>query len=54
MCSITGAMATGIMNKNGSHENCGNLKWVMLCGGANQDALPTAEKSTSPIIHATI
>ena len=44
MCSMTGAMATGIMKRMGAHENfSGRMKW----GKLNQGAAATCEKSTS-------
>src|SRR5574344_1751296 len=52
MCSITGAIATGIIKRKGSH-----CQWVIVSneiGFLNQGAVTTSEKSTMPIVIATI
>lgn len=49
ICSITGAMATGIMNTIGCQENSGIWKCAMDPGKANHAACSTPEKSTAPM-----
>ena len=48
ICSITGAIATGIMNKSGSQLRSGSEKRAIPEGKANHDASATGRKSTSP------